>query len=120
MLSTLFLSSVAYAQDAAPAAGAAGLTSFLPFVAIIAVFYFLLIRPQQKKQKELNESINSLKSGDQIITTSGFFATVDSVIDPNTFMINLGGGVKVKIVRSGIAGKVNPDAGVKNPAMEQK
>ena len=110
-------STLAYAQETA-SAPQAGMMSFLPFILIIAIFYFLLIRPQQKKQKALEAAISALKAGDQIITTSGFFATIESVIDASTFMINLGGGVKVKIVRSGIAGKVDPNANM--PKMEKK
>jgi preprotein translocase subunit YajC len=111
-------STLAYAEDAAQNSGAAGIMSFLPFVLIIAVFYLLLIRPQQKRQKQLNETINALKSGDQIVTTSGFFATVDSIIDANTFMINMGNGIKVKILRSGIAGKAETNANM--PKMEKR
>ena len=109
-------STLAYAQEPA-AAAQPGMMSFLPFIMIFVVLYFLLIRPQQKKQKALDAAISTLKAGDQVITTSGFFATIDSVIDASTFMINLG-SIKVKIVRSGIAGKVDPHANM--PTMEKK
>ena len=110
-------STLAYAQESTAAPAQAGMMSFLPFIMIFAVLYFLLIRPQQKKQKALDAAISTLKAGDQVITTSGFFATIDSVIDASTFMINLG-SIKVKIVRSGIAGKVDPHANM--PTMEKK
>jgi preprotein translocase subunit YajC len=102
-------SSIAFAQETAPAAAPTGMFgsmgAMLPLFAMIAIFYFLMIRPQQKKAKQLNETINALKAGDQIVTTSGFLGTVEQVIDPNTFLINLGSGAKVQILRSGIAGK---------------
>lgn len=109
-------SSLAFAQEAAQQTaqpgGLSSIASMAPILLLIAVFYFLMIRPQQKKQRQLNETINSLKSGDKIVTTSGFKATVESVIDANTFLISLG-NVKVEILRNGIAGKdtansVNP------------
>jgi preprotein translocase subunit YajC len=108
-------SAIAFAQEATQApgqtpGGLGSLASMAPILLLVAVFYFLMIRPQQKKQRQLNETINALKSGDQIITTSGFLATVESVIDANTFIINLGSGVKVQILRNGIAGK-NTTAG---------
>jgi preprotein translocase subunit YajC len=102
-------SAIAFAQTAegapAPTGGLGSLVNMAPILLLVVVFYFLMIRPQQKKQRLLNETINSLKSGDQIVTTSGFIATVESVIDANTFLINLGSGVKVQILRNGIAGK---------------
>ncbi|MDR2104561.1 MAG: preprotein translocase subunit YajC [Deferribacteraceae bacterium] len=109
-------SAIAFAQEAAPQAAAGGLNSIAgmaPILLLVAVFYFLMIRPQQKKQRQLNETINSLKPGDRIITTSGFKATVDSLIDANTFLINLGSGsnMKVEIHRSGIAGKEQVNTG---------
>lgn len=108
--------SLAYAQDGAPtAAMGGGLGMFLPLILFFVVIYFMMIRPQQKRQRQLAEAISALKAGDQVITTSGFIATVDSVIDANTFTINLGGGVKVQILRSGIAGKYEP-----HPSMPEK
>jgi preprotein translocase subunit YajC len=111
-------SAIAFAQTAegaAPQAGGLGsLAGMAPILLLIVVFYFLMIRPQQKKQRQLNETINSLKSGDQIVTTSGFIATVESVLNANTFIINLGSGVKVQILRSGIAGKYTASEPGKN------
>jgi preprotein translocase subunit YajC len=108
-------SAIAYAQDttANPPGGIGSLASMAPILLLVAVFYFLMIRPQQKKQRQLNETINALKAGDQIITTSGFLATVEAVIDANTFLINLG-NVKVQILRNGIAGKNTMSGAGKN------
>jgi preprotein translocase subunit YajC len=109
-------SSIAFAQGTEgavpPQQGGLGtIAQMAPILLLIAVFYFLMIRPQQKKQRQLNETINSLKAGDQIITTSGFLGTVESIIDANTFLISLGSGVKVQILRSGIAGKKSENTG---------
>lgn len=112
---------IAYAQEAAaPAAGPLGMVgSLLPMILLVAVFYFLLIRPQQKRQKEHNAVLNALKAGDDIITSAGIYGRITSVEDPNTFIIELlPSGGKVKMVRSGIAGKVTP-AGT-SPVQEKK
>ena len=63
------LISPAYAQDASSMLGSA--TSFLPLVLIFAVFYFLLIRPQQQKQKEARAMISAIKRGDRVVTGGG-------------------------------------------------
>ena len=57
--------------------------SFLPLILIFVIFYFLLIRPQQKKMKEHKEMINKIKRGDEIVTAGGVFAKVSRVIDEN-------------------------------------
>ena len=88
---------------------------------LIAVFYFLLIRPQQKRQKEHNNVLNALKAGDDIITATGIYARVISVEDQNTFMIELlPNGGKVKIIRSGIAGKAQPNTPGVSPIQDRK
>jgi preprotein translocase subunit YajC len=67
-----------FAQTAAPAAGASG--SLMPFLfqlgAIMAIFYFLMIRPQQKQRKQLEESILGMKKGDSVVTTGGVVGEV--------------------------------------------
>lgn len=70
-----------------------GMWIYLAF--IIAIFYFILIRPQKKKEKEQREMISSLKKGDQIVTIGGFYAKVVSVKD-NVLTVMLG-DAKVKI-----------------------
>ena len=104
----MFFVDTAYAQDV----GEFGVQTLFgnPMVLIIVFFvilYFLMIRPQQKRQKKLNETINALKSGDSVMLTCGIYGTIDSVIDPQTFMLTIASGVKVKIMRGAIAGKVD-------------
>ncbi|MDR2869531.1 MAG: preprotein translocase subunit YajC [Deferribacteraceae bacterium] len=109
---------IAYAQDAAaPAGGAFGM--MIPLIAFFAIFYFLLIRPQQKRQKQLQNTINALRAGDTIVTTSGFIGTIDSVIDSNTFMINLG-NTKVRILKAGISGTYAEGDKTDNTLIEKK
>jgi preprotein translocase subunit YajC len=71
------LISPAYAQDISGMFGSA--TQFLPLVLIFVVFYFLLIRPQQQKQKEMRSMLSALKRGDRVVTGGGIIGTVQRV-----------------------------------------
>jgi preprotein translocase subunit YajC len=73
-----------FLAQAAPAAGAPPqnpIMAFLPMVLLVVVFYFILIRPQQKRAKELAKLVDSIKSGDRVGTASGIIGTVISVKD---------------------------------------
>lgn len=95
--------SVAYAAGEAPAAPSGGaLLSFLPLAVIFAIFYFLLIRPQQKKQKEHREMLTNLKVGDRILTNAGLYGSIVKLSEKNA-TVQIADGVKVKMVRSAIA-----------------
>lgn len=59
--------------------GPAALLSFLPFVLIIGIFYFLIMRPQQKKQKEQQRMIDALRKGDKVLTSGGFYGTISGI-----------------------------------------
>ena len=73
------------------------LTSFLPLILIFVVFYFLLIRPQQKKVKQHKEMISKIKRGDKIVTAGGIYCKVSRVIDENQVEVEISNGVKVLI-----------------------
>ncbi len=66
-ISNLFISN-AYAEGAAPAAGG-GIMDFLPLIALLAVFYFLVLRPQQKRAKEVKVMLDAMQKGDEVVTT---------------------------------------------------
>ena len=104
----MFFESVAYAQGAAAPAntGMEGLASLIPFVLIFVVFYFLLIRPQSKKQKEHALMINALKAGDTVCTNSGIIGTITHV-NNNVLELDLG-STKVKIFKMYVASKIDP------------
>src|SRR5450631_2982119 len=74
------LISPAYAQDISGMLGSAG--SFLPLVLIFGVFYFLLIRPQQQKQKDAKRMLADLKRGDRVVTGGGILGTVSKPMKP--------------------------------------
>lgn len=81
--------------------GSSGFMSFLPFILIIVVFYFFMIRPQQKRQKELNKFRNELKKGDSVVTSGGVYAKVVEVKD-NKVVLEIAEGVKVTFDKSAI------------------
>lgn len=88
----------AYAQ----AAGAAGpsLLSQLPFfIAIFAIFYFLLIRPQQKKLKEHQAMVDALRRGDQVVTQGGLVGKVTKVRDDGELEVEIANGVNVRVIQ---------------------
>ncbi|MCA3561321.1 MAG: preprotein translocase subunit YajC [Aestuariivirga sp.] len=93
----------AYAQ----AAGTPGAGDFigmvLPLVLIMGVFYFLLIRPQQRKMREHQEMLKKVGKGDTIITNGGLIGRVVKVIDDSELQVEIGENIKVRVLRTGIA-----------------
>jgi len=83
--------------------GFGALSGLLPMVLIIGVFYVLLIRPQQKRQRDLQATIAQLKAGDRIVTTGGVIGTITSVKD-NSFLIRSAEKSILEIARPAIAG----------------
>jgi len=90
------------AQGAAEGGGMSGIMSFLPFVAIIAIFYFLIIRPQNKKQKETQKMLSALKKGDKIVTIGGIHGTIQSVKE-QTVIVKVDDGIKIEFSRTAIS-----------------
>jgi len=97
--------------QAAPAAAAdpsaatptqPGWASYVPFIFIFAAFYFLLIRPQMKARKEQDKLINALKSGDDVVTSSGILGTVTNVKE-KTVIVRIAENVKVEILKSAVS-----------------
>ena len=80
-----------------------GLVQLLPILLIIGVFYILLIRPQQKRQRELQETISQLKAGDRIVTNGGIIGTITNVRD-TSFLIRSAEKSILEISRSAVAG----------------
>jgi preprotein translocase subunit YajC len=86
-------------------------SSFLPLVLIFAVFYFLLIRPQQTKQKELRRQIAAIKRGDRVVTAGGILGTVQRVREGSREVdVEIAPNVRVQVVRDTITGIVKPQA----------
>ena len=84
--------------------GAGGfIVQFLPIFLIFAVFYFLLIVPQRKRQKELQETISNLKAGDRIVTTGGIIGTISTVRETSLLLRSADKSI-IEIARSAVAG----------------
>ena len=99
----------AYAQDAAGMMG--GAVQFAPLILIFVVFYFLLIRPQQQKQKELKRSLGALRRGDRVVTGGGIVGTVQRVREGSTEIeVEIAPNVRVMVLRDTIASVVKPAA----------
>jgi len=76
---------------------------FIPLILIFGIMYFLLIRPQQKKVKEHQNMVSSLRRGDQVVTQGGLIGKVVKVKENNELEVELAEGVKVRVVQSTIA-----------------
>jgi preprotein translocase subunit YajC len=79
-----------------------GIAQFIPLILIFVIFYFFLIRPQQKRVKDHKLMVDSLKRGDEVITSGGIIGIVDRVLEDDRVEINLTDNVKVQIIRSTI------------------
>jgi preprotein translocase subunit YajC len=106
----------AYAQDAS--GFVAGVVQFAPLILIFAVFYFLLIRPQQQKQKELRNMLGALKRGDKVVTGGGIIGTVQRVplvqdkdgkqVPSTEIEVEIAPNLRVTVLRETIASVVSP------------
>jgi preprotein translocase subunit YajC len=93
--------------------GAGGFSGFIPLILMFVIFYFLLIRPQQKKTKEHREMISNLKKGDRIITSGGIHGQITG-LDDTTLTVEIADKVRVKVARSNVGGKI-PSASQAQP-----
>jgi preprotein translocase subunit YajC len=108
----------AYAQDASAFMGSA--TQFLPLVLIFAVFYFLLIRPQQQKQKDMRAMLATLKRGDRVVTGGGILGTVQRVpmvqdkdgkqVASQEIEVEIAPNLRVTVLRETITSVIKPVA----------
>lgn len=81
------------------------LTMLVPILGMLAIFYLLLIRPQQKRQKETQKMIESLKKGDRVVTASGLYGTVVGLKE-NLVVLKIADNVKVEMLKSAVSGLV--------------
>lgn len=115
------LISPAYAQGMTGLMDQSALVQFLPLVLIFVVFYFLLIRPQQKKQKDHRTMLDALRRGDRIVTGGGVLGTVSKVVSPEEVEVNIASGVRVRVLRSTIASVLaKPDPAAAREAARER
>ena len=93
------LISTAYAQGAGGIFDQSAMIQFLPLVLIFVVFYFLLIRPQQKKLKDHRAMIDAVRRGDTVVTAGGVIGKVIKVVDDAILQIEIAEGVRVRVVK---------------------
>jgi preprotein translocase subunit YajC len=94
------------AQAAAPQGGGGpfgGLSGFVPFIAIFAIMYFLVIRPNSKRQKDLQKLLSELKKGDDVVTQGGLIGKISGMKD-SELILQLQEGVRVRVLRSAVTG----------------
>lgn len=101
----LLYSGAAFAE-AAPAGGRQGVTPFIPLIIIFAIFYFLMIRPQQKKAKEQQKFLSEMKRGDMVVTNSGIIGNIKTLSE-KFVTLEIDDGVCMKILRTQILESAN-------------
>jgi preprotein translocase subunit YajC len=96
---------ILFLAQQAPPSGAqpSMLTTLLPFLFMGVIFYFMLIRPQQKRQKQHQQLLAALKTGDKVVTASGIHGMIANVKE-RTFLLKVADNVKIEIDKSAIAG----------------
>lgn len=114
--------SPAYAQAGA-APGGFDFGVLMPLILIFVVFYFLLIRPQQKKMKQHRDMVAGLRRGDKVVTAGGVVGTIAKVLSDSEVLLEIADGVRVRVVRgtiSEVVTKPEPVAGGESSADEAK
>jgi len=104
----MLLETMIFAMGADPEGGAGNpLAAFVPLILMFAIFYFLLIRPQQKKAKEHRNVLANLKRGDNVLTNGGVYARI-SDIQNDVLTLEVGDKTTIKANRNYIAGLADP------------
>jgi preprotein translocase subunit YajC len=93
-------------QGGEGAGGGSAIMTFLPFIAIIAIFYFLIIRPQNKKQKETQKMLSALKKGDRIVTIGGIHGTIQKVKEQSV-VVKVDDNTSIEFNRSAVSAIVS-------------
>ncbi|MDR1972791.1 MAG: preprotein translocase subunit YajC [Treponema sp.] len=119
-MNSFVLSLLAAAPDGGSASGGAAFLQFVPFIAIIAIFYFLIIRPQNKKQKETQRMLEALKKGDRVVTVGGIHGVIQTVRD-HSIILKVDDNVKLEFNRSAISTvEAKGEKGEKDAQIEDK
>ena len=118
----MFFENLAHAMGQAPAAGGQSgspLMTFMPLILMFVIFYFLLIRPQQKKQKEHKQMLENLTRGDRVVTAGGLYGRVVEAKE-DVLTIDLGNDMHVQVGRGFISGLVPADGGASKAKDKKK
>ena len=114
------MNSLVYAMGTGGGTGGegGGFSAFIPIILMFAIFYFLLIRPQQKKAKEHRELLGALKVGDNILTNGGLYGKVTGLKE-NVVIVEIAPKVRVKVSRASISGLIKKE-GSQAPAPDRQ
>jgi preprotein translocase subunit YajC len=101
---------LAQAQTAAPSAGpAGGIGFFVPLIFIFIIMYFVMIRPQKKRQQEQQRLISSIKTGDRVVTNAGIHGLISNVKE-TTVIVKVADNVKIEMEKSAVTNVLKPEA----------
>ncbi len=106
--------SPAYAQE--EGGGAFGMMQFLPIVLIFVVFYFLLIRPQQKKAKDHKVKVQAVRRGDRVVTGGGLIGSVTRIVDDYEIVVEIAENTRVRVRRDTLMDVVSKPGAADEPA----
>jgi preprotein translocase subunit YajC len=119
-MNSISLNLLMAAPDGAAAGGAGSfVTTLIPFALIIAIFYFFIIRPQNKKQKETKRMLDAIKKGDKVVTIGGLHGVVQSVKE-STVIIKVDENTKLEFTRASISSVIVEDKGDKDKIEDKK
>ena len=93
--------------------GGSMVTGLIPFILIFVLFYFLILRPQQKQNREKENMLKNLKRGDNILTTGGIYGKIVNITG-DVLSVEIAKGLNIRVSRSGVAGIANPNEEEKN------
>lgn len=113
---------IAYAMGtggAGASGGAGGFASFIPLILMFVIFYFLLIRPQQKKTKDHRQMIDNLKTGDRIVTAGGLHGRITGVSE-TALTVEIAEKVRVKVNRASVSAMLQTSSPPATPKKEKK
>ena len=114
----MFISSL-HAQSAA-AAGGFDFTALMPFALIIGVFYFLIIRPQSKRNKERQEMIGNIRRGDRIVTAGGIIGSVHAIVSDTELEVEISKDTIVRIARGTVSQVMDKTVPISNDDKPKK
>ncbi len=86
--------------------GGFGLTGFLPLILMILIFYFMIMRPSQKRRKEHQKMLDNIKKGDKVLTSGGIYGTIAG-LDEKTILVQIADNVKIKLDRGHIVNVIS-------------
>ena len=94
--------------------------SFAPILIMILAFYFLMIRPQQKREAKKKDMLSKLRKGDKVVTASGIIGTVHKVVSDDEISFEISEGVRIRILRSAIVNLIDKSSSLGKDLVEEK